>query len=192
MSVKSIHITPLERLEETLANVRAGVGQGGVYVCGLLGPDMQHPALPVAEERRLRLNFHDVAHAREGFTPPEVEHIRALLAFAKRWRAAEDAPALVLHCWMGISRSPAAAYIVQCALNPQVNELALAQELRRLAPLVTPNPRLVALADELLGKGGRMVAAARAIGRGEEAFIGQPVTWVLASTGLAAQGSEET
>ncbi len=190
MPGKSIHITPLERLGETLANT-GQAGEGNVFVCGLLGPGMQHPALPVAEEHRLRLNFHDVAHAREGFTPPQAEHVRALLAFAERWRAAEDAPALVLHCWMGVSRSPAAAYIVQCALNPEADERALARELRRLAPFATPNARLIALADDLLGRGGRMVAAMKAIGRGEEAFIGQPVTWALASTGRALQGSGE-
>ena len=38
----------------------------------------------------------------------------------------------------------------------------------------TPNRRLVALADEVLGRNGRMVAAVEAIGRGAEAFEGTP------------------
>jgi predicted RNA-binding protein YlqC (UPF0109 family) len=34
----------------------------------------------------------------------------------------------------------------------------------------------VALADELLGREGRMIEAVRAIGRGADAFEGQPFT----------------
>jgi len=165
-----------------VAAARAAVGAENVFVCGLLGPGMTHPALPVAEERRLRLGLHDVANARNGFSPPEREHVRALVAFARRWRArvGEGPGALVMHCWMGVSRSPAAAYIAQCALRPGADALALARELRRLAPFATPNARLVALADDLLGRQGRMVAAVEAIGRGEETFIGRPVRWPLA------------
>ena len=74
---------------------------------------------------------------------------------------------------------------MQCALNPYVDELALALRLRRLAPFATPNARLVALADELLGRNGRMVAAIAAIGRGAETVRGSCFVWPLADDGSA-------
>lgn len=82
----------------------------------------------------------------------------------------------MIHCFAGISRSTAAAFISACALAPQANEGAIARSLRAAAPSATPNARLVALADELLGREGRMIEAVRAIGRGADAFEGQPFT----------------
>ena len=79
-----------------------------------------------------------------------------------------------MHCWAGISRSTAAAYILAIAINPDLDKEALAQELRRRAPSATPNPLLVSMADEKLGRGGRMVAAIARIGRGADAFSGTP------------------
>ncbi|HRD14749.1 MAG TPA: hypothetical protein PLI79_23150 [Mycobacterium sp.] len=38
----------------------------------------------------------------------------------------------------------------------------------------TPNPRIVAIADGMLGRDGRMVRAIHAIGRGEDAYEGTP------------------
>ena len=55
----------------------------------------------------------------------------------------------------------------------------IARELRTRAPFATPNGRLVALADALLGRKGRMVAAIRAIGRGADAFEGMPFSMPL-------------
>ena len=81
---------------------------------------------------------------------------------------------LVLHCWAGISRSTAAAYIAACALAPDRDEAALALVLREASPSATPNARFIALADDILGRQGRMVDAIRAIGRGAEAMEGTP------------------
>ncbi len=168
-----IHIAPLERVASLSRRLPPPV-----HVIGLLGPGMEHPVLPVPEERRLRLSFHDVAEERPGFLPPDAEHVRTLVDFARRWRQRSEG-ALLLHCWMGVSRSPAAAFIVQCAFHPGADEFALARELRSIAPFATPNRRLVALADALLEREGRMTAAIAEIGRGEEACIGRPVAWPL-------------
>ena len=180
MTRPAIHICPLQE-----APVLAGRLPQPVHAIGLLGPDMEHPPLPLPEGRRLRLSFHDVAAETPGFLPPKEEDVRRLVAFARRWRA-QRGRALLVHCWAGVSRSTAAAYIVQCALNPEADEFTLAHELRRLAPFATPNARLVALADALLGREGRMTAAIAEIGRGEEAFIGRPVAWPLVKAEKAA------
>jgi predicted protein tyrosine phosphatase len=81
---------------------------------------------------------------------------------------------MVIHCFAGVSRSTAAAFIAVCALEPEVAETEFAQKIRAVSPTATPNTRLVALADERLRRGGRMVAAIRAIGRGEDCFEGTP------------------
>ena len=75
---------------------------------------------------------------------------------------------------MGISRSTASAYASVCALNPRRNEAAIAQALRRASPTATPNIRIVTLADKLLGRDGRMVAAVETIGRGVMADEAMP------------------
>lgn len=120
--------------------------------------------------RHLFLGFNDIAEPMEGFTAPSRDHLDQMIAFGSRW--SRDTP-LAIHCWAGISRSTAAAYILALAINPDLGEEALARELRRRSPSATPNPRLIALADERLDRGGRMVAAIQAIGRGEDAFAGR-------------------
>ena len=94
-----------------------------------------------------------------------------LLDFGAAWT--EPAPMLV-HCWMGISRSPAAALALACARWPDQGEWEIALALRRASPTATPNPLFLAHADRLLRRDGRVVAAARAIGRGAEAAQGRP------------------
>ena len=100
----------------------------------------------------------------------------------------------MFHCWAGISRSTAAAYIAACALAPDRDEAALALVAAGGLPSATPNARLVALADDLLGRQGRMVDAIRAIGRGCEAMEGTPFMLQLNALGFKARAlrPEET
>jgi predicted protein tyrosine phosphatase len=79
-----------------------------------------------------------------------------------------------MHCYAGISRSTAGAYVAACALNPRRDELAIARALRLASPTATPNYRIVALADQALGRAGRMTTAIEHIGRGAMAFEGDP------------------
>ena len=95
---------------------------------------------------------------------------RAILDFVAAWPREKP---LVIHCYAGISRSTAAAYIAACALRPP-RRGRVAAALRAASPSATPNPLFVAIADRLLGRDGRMVAAIAAIGRGADAFEGVP------------------
>ena len=61
-----------------------------------------------------------------------------------------------------------------CALNPRRCELTLAMDLRRLSATATPNPRIVKIADRMLNRSGRMIAAIETIGRGTLAYEGDP------------------
>ena len=85
---------------------------------------------------------------------------------AGRW---DRAAPIVVHCFAGISRSTAAAFSVFCAARPDLDEAEIALRLRQRSPEATPNARLVAIADEILGRSGRMVRAIEKIGRGAEA-----------------------
>ncbi len=171
--MRNIIVTPLAHVEEVVRH------HGRAHVCGLLGPEMAHPPLPVPETQRLRLSFHDVAAPAPGFQPPTPEHVRRILDFAEQWASADAGP-LVFHCWAGISRSWAAAFIARCHLEAERPEADIAKALRHLAPFATPNPLLVRLADALLGRQGRMIRAIARIGRGEAAFMGAVVRWPLA------------
>lgn len=161
-----IHVCPLSKVEATVA--RAGA-QGLV---SLLSADTEitRPAA-IAADNHLLLVMNDIAEMREGMTMPGEGHVRRLLAFARSW---ERAKPLVVHCYAGVSRSPASAYIMAAALAPERSEVELARTLRFQSPTATPNPRLIAVADALLGRNGRMVAAIKAIGRGADAFEGTP------------------
>jgi predicted protein tyrosine phosphatase len=125
----------------------------------------------IAPERHLRIAVSDIDAPREGHILPGEEHIDRLLAFLEEWD--RSAP-LVIHCYAGVSRSPAAAFVAACALTPRRSELEIARELRRISPTATPNRRLVAIADERLRRGGRMSAAIAAIGRGADCYEGAP------------------
>ncbi len=141
-------------------------------VVTLLGPDQAVPPVP-RDPPRLVLSFNDVTAPREGLVAPDETIIARLLAFTS---GLDPDATLLLHCWMGISRSPAAAFILACARAPHRPEMQIARSLRQRSPSATPNPLLVRLADDHMGRRGRMSAAISAIGRGGEASTGAPFT----------------
>jgi predicted protein tyrosine phosphatase len=142
-------------------------------VISLLAPGQAGPILPPPPQgpARLTLRFHDIPAPRPGLVAPDSGVIVSLLKFARRL---PPEGALLIHCWLGISRSPAAAFILACALAPAVPELAVARALRRAAPGATPNPLLARLADDHLGRDGRMAEALSRIGEGAEDARGAP------------------
>lgn len=133
-------------------------------------------AAPVHDENYLRLNFNDIATEIPGLVAPAETHIVKLLEFVTAWD--RKAP-MVIHCFAGISRSTASAYISTLALEPERDAFELAAELRALSPSATPNPRLIAFADAILGRNGDMIAAIEGIGRGADAFQGEPFDIIL-------------
>ncbi|WP_275428021.1 hypothetical protein, partial [Enterobacter hormaechei] len=59
-------------------------------------------------------------------------------------------------------------------VNSDRDEAEIAADLRAKSPSATPNARLVAIADGLLRRDGRMIDAIARIGRGRDAFEGEP------------------
>jgi predicted protein tyrosine phosphatase len=161
-----IHVCSLARLQETVDDI------GARHVVSLLGDEfrVERPR-GIAPENHLWLRLHDICSPLDGYVLPDEEHVADLLAFVRGWD--RRAP-LVVHCFAGISRSTASAFASVCALNPQRDENGIARALRRASPTATPNIRIVSLADRLLGRGGRMIAAVETIGRGNMAEEAAP------------------
>jgi predicted protein tyrosine phosphatase len=161
-----IHVCSLARLHRTVAET------GARHVVSLM-KDIDRVARPpsVSTENHLLLGMDDITAPLEGYIEPADEHVSRLLAFVRSW---DRATPLVMHCYAGISRSTAGAYVTACALNPARDEFTIAQNLRLASPTATPNIRIVALADQALGRAGRMVEAIELIGRGVMADEGTP------------------
>lgn len=167
-----IIVCPLRHVDEIIAAHEPS------HVMTLLGPETAHPlceSIPAA--RRLILKFHDITAPRPGYDHPTRATVETVLAFGQTWDAA--AP-LLIHCWAGISRSTAAAYILACDVMGPGFEVELASKLRDASPSATPNSLMIALADDILGRKGRMIAAIQDIGRGADAFEGAPFDFPLA------------
>jgi predicted protein tyrosine phosphatase len=161
-----IIVCPLSRIEETV--VESGARRMVTLINA--GTPVARPAV-LGEADHLFLAMNDIIEVLPDMTPPGAEHVEALLEFARDWD--RSAP-LLIHCFAGISRSTAAAYTVAAALAPKRDEAELARTLRRLSPSATPNSRVIAIADRILGRRGRMVRAIEAIGRGADAMEGIP------------------
>jgi predicted protein tyrosine phosphatase len=169
----AIIVCPLSRVPE-IAHER-----GPSHVVSLLDPGTPFPALPgLAADRHLRVNVHDIEEDIDGFDACCDARMRTILDFVGGW---ERAAPILIHCYAGISRSTATAYITACAHHPDVDEEEIAHALRASSPSASPNRRFIALADAELGRGGRMSRAIEAIGRGANWFdIGEAQPFTLA------------
>jgi predicted protein tyrosine phosphatase len=141
------------------------------HLITLLSPAEMIKEHPRMGGRHLRLGVHDINEPMEGLTAPDDSTVEAILTFGSDWDGRQP---MLIHCWAGISRSSATAFILACERNPRASERAIARRLRALSPIASPNPRLVALADRKLGRKGRMIAALAAIGPGRPAFENEP------------------
>ena len=161
-----LHVCSLALITETDAKT------GARSLVTLLSPgtEVQRPA-HILPERHLHLALSDIVEPMPGQVLPDASHLDELIGFVRAWDRAEP---MLIHCFAGVSRSTAAAYIAACALAPARDEFAIARSLRAASPTASPNTLLVALADRALGRRGRMSEAIAEIGRGEECFEGEP------------------
>ena len=161
-----IHVCSLARLHGTVEET------GARHIVTLLRivDRVQRPA-SVALENHLILGMDDITTEMDGYTHPAEEHVTQLVDFAKSW---DRKTPMVIHCYAGISRSTASAYAAACALNPGRDEMAIAQEMRRASRTAMPNSLIVSLADHILDRQGRMIAAIEAIGPGDMAYEADP------------------
>src|SRR6202163_1192576 len=161
-----IHVCSLARLHETVA------ATGARHVVTLL-KDVELVRRPggIMAENHLILGMDDITGPLDGYVAPADEHVTRLLDFVRGW---DRAAPLVVHCYAGISRSTAGAYVAACALNPGRDEQQIACDIRRASRTAQPNVAIVSLADRLLRRDGRMVRAIETIGPGYAAMEGDP------------------
>jgi predicted protein tyrosine phosphatase len=165
----SVHVCPLSAVPQVVTRHSAS----HLLTCLQEELLVETPAL-ITPGNHLRLLVHDIAEVLPGHVAPDEDHIAELIEFAFAWGG--EGP-MVVHCWAGISRSTAAAFTALCAINPQVEEALIARRLREASPTAYPNRLMIRLADEALGRRGRMVRAVESIGRGE--FASEAVPFAL-------------
>jgi predicted protein tyrosine phosphatase len=161
-----IHVCSLARLHAT---ARA-CGAASMITLINRNTPVERPE-SIAPDRHMTISLSDIVQPTEGHILAKDEHVRRLICFVHDWDRHQP---LLIHCYAGVSRSTAAAFIALCVLKPDDDEFAHARNLRLASPTATPNLRLVELADRHLARGGRMVAAIASIGRGEDCFEGMP------------------
>ena len=161
-----IHVCALNAIDATAQAI------GARSMVTLINPDfaVERPAV-IEAHRHHRVNISDITEPLEGHVAPGAHHVERFLQFVREWDRREP---LLIHCYAGVSRSTAAAFIAVCALAPERDEAKTARLLRKLSPTATPNLLLVRHADAILGRDQRMVRAIEAIGRGEECAEGVP------------------
>ncbi|MDM9619954.1 tyrosine phosphatase family protein [Rhizobium sp. S96] len=168
----TIVVAPLARIAEMAVRHRSR------EMISLMAKEQAfHRPAVIQAKRHLLLHMNDIAFKGTGnLVAPDESHVGQIVDFARSWD--QSAP-LLIHCWMGVSRSPAAALISALAVEPDQDDEVLARRLRAVSPYATPNARLIEFADDILGRNGRLVAAVRSIGRGADADGNAPFTLPL-------------
>ena len=161
-----IYVCSLARLYATVDDI----GARHIVTMLRLTDRVERPS-HIAPENHLLLALDDITAPMDGHIAPGEEHVARLIAFVGRW---DRAAPMVVHCYAGISRSTAGAYVAACALNPLRDEQQIAWDIRRASRTATPNARIVSLADKLLKRDGRMVRAIETIGPGDYSEEGVP------------------
>ncbi|HEY5338883.1 MAG TPA: hypothetical protein VIJ85_11810 [Rhizomicrobium sp.] len=166
-----ILVTPLSQIETAIRRYKP------THMVTLLSPEhMIETPDGVDATRHLRLGLNDVAELLVSDDPPNEKHIKELIAFGRSW---DGKTPMLVHCWAGVSRSWAAAFILMCDKRGPGMEREIANALRYRAPHAHPNPLMVRIADKILDRGGRMTSAAQSIGRGTIVAEGQIVEFPL-------------
>lgn len=162
----AVFVCPLSEVPSVVERAQAK------HLVTLLQAEIAVPTPPgIAKGFHLRLEVHDIAEPLFEQVAPDRAHVKRLIEFAEAWGGQG---AMVVHCWAGISRSTAAAFTSLCLVNPDVPETVIARALRSASPTAQPNRLIVQLADDLLGRNGRMVGAVESMGPAVRAYSARP------------------
>jgi predicted protein tyrosine phosphatase len=137
-------------------------GASGVtHVVSILDPGQPEPEAFAAYDphQRAVLWFHDIIDPAPGMVLPTEDDVRTVLAFGEEVSAGSmgaRASHILVHCTAGISRSSAVVAVLLAQREPDRDEDSIFEEVVRLRPKAWPNSCLIAFADDLLSRGGRL------------------------------------
>ncbi|MEO1151272.1 MAG: tyrosine protein phosphatase [Pseudomonadota bacterium] len=158
-----IHVSSLPKVPEMVA------AHGPSRVVSLLGPGTEFPVITDLDGvHHHKVEINDIRKPIDGLVPPGETHVTGLVDFLRRW---DPSTPLLSHCWAGISRSTATAFIAACLHNPQTDEAEIASAIAAASPTAYPNTLIVSIADSLLARGGRMDAAIAPIVEDEDRIV---------------------
>ena len=129
--------------------------------------DFLHPGIR-KDGDHLHLAFHDAVEPAPEIVLAAEEQIAALIAFAHAWGGNRP---LVVNCYGGRSRSPAALIIMLATLYPG-RERQIIDMVAQGAPHAAPNRHVISLGDWLLGCRGTLIAAVEAMPLPVRGFTG--------------------
>ena len=151
-------------LDELLDHGARGVS----HVLSILDPDRADPEAFAAYgvHHRTTLRFHDAVEPAPGVILPERKDVEAILSFGRavaRETARDNAGEahILVHCHVGISRSTAALAMLFAQGEPDTPAETLIGRLHAQREKAWPNARMIAFADESLGRGGSLNEAVR-------------------------------
>jgi predicted protein tyrosine phosphatase len=100
--------------------------------------------------------FDDVFTPYSGPYPPDRASVGNVLWFTGALKRGDY---LLVHCAAGVSRSTALAFAALCHHAGAGTEVTCYEAVKGIRPEASPNPLVVEIADDLLERGGAMVAA---------------------------------
>src|SRR5215217_2091225 len=158
MNLVPISLLTICGLEELSEHGARGV----THMLSILDPEYPAPEALLSFDlpHRLMLRFHDCIEPAPGLVMPSKHHLESILDFGRKLSASGHAEGhLLVHCHVGVSRSTAAMVCLLAQAHPHEDGDRIFDRLLELRPKAWPNSRMIAFADELLGRGGRLNAA---------------------------------
>ena len=137
--------------------------RGVSHVLSILDPGWPEPEAfwGYDPHHRVTLHFHDTLQPGPDLVLPTIENVETILGFGRGLIADSERHHihLLVHCHAGISRSTAAMAILLAQAGPKGVEDRVFGQIQELRPQAWPNSLMIGLADELLGRKGRFLAA---------------------------------
>ena len=146
-----------------VSELEAHSAAGITHVLSILDPGTPTPmALDgLGPHHRVELRFDDIVQEHHGYQAPTEADVAAVLRFGEHLQVEQPSAErhhVLVHCWMGISRSTASAAILLAQQSPG-HERAAFDSLYGVRPRCWPNSRMIRFADGLLGRRGALVEA---------------------------------
>jgi predicted protein tyrosine phosphatase len=166
-----IHICSLAKVDSLAAEIKPS------HILSLLGGISPFPNTPkgIDPKNHLKVTVSDIAEPQDGMIHPGENHVRDVIAFGERWgRENGGTRPILVHCFAGISRSTASALTIACTVRPQTREEVFTTALRTASESAQPNALMIEIADEILGRQRRLIAAVEDMGLADFSKAGTP------------------